>query len=78
MVAAGQEVDAASVEVSGRLLGNAEATGCIFTIGNHQINHVTVHQSMQFVRKRLASRLSDHITYKQELNGHIQWLVFLE
>ena len=72
MIAGSKEVNAEFKEVPGNFLGKPEAAGGILSVGNHQVDHVTVDEPVQLPGNCLTARFSDDIAYKQQLNGHTQ------
>ena len=64
MVAAGQQMNALLEQLFGNFDRQAETTGGIFTVGDHNIDRVPVHQAVQLARQRLTTRLADNISDK--------------
>jgi len=64
VIAAGDAVHPHVEQFLGGFQGQAEAAGGVLAVGNHQINGVPVHQTVQFPGERLASRFADDVTYE--------------
>jgi len=71
VVAEGDHVDAGVEDRLRRLLGDADATGHVLTVGDHQVGHVLGAQLGHRRRQALPSGLADDIPYEEQAHGRL-------
>jgi hypothetical protein len=64
-------MDAQTKQLLDHLGRQAETTGGVLAVGNHQVHLIFVDQAVQLAGQRLTSRLTNDIAYKEYFYSHL-------
>jgi hypothetical protein len=71
MVAGRKNVNAYLEQVLGQRRGDAEAGGCVLSVGEHEINGVLFYENRQAILDDSSSRSAKNVTNKK--NAHVKF-----